>query len=64
MEKYKKYSIVSVSFMLILTIGTMLITYIIDPYFHYHAPNENFNYSIDNQRYQNNGILYLLRLLF
>ena len=31
--------------------------YYVDPYFHYHKPNINLNYTISNQRYQNNGIL-------
>lgn len=30
---------------------------IVDPYFHFHAPLEGVSYPIDNQRYQNHGIL-------
>lgn len=33
------------------------ITAFIDPFFHYHAPLSFLNYTLDNQRYQNNGIL-------
>lgn len=32
-------------------------TIIIDPYFHYHAPLESLQYPINNERYQNNGIV-------
>lgn len=31
--------------------------FIIDPYFHYHAPIEGYSYTIGNERYQNNGIV-------
>lgn len=30
---------------------------IIDPYFHYHKPLPGINYKLDNERYQNNGIV-------
>lgn len=33
------------------------ITVIVDPYFHYHAPLEVLEYPLDNQRYQNDGIV-------
>ena len=33
------------------------ITVIVDPYFHYHAPLEFLEYPLDNQRYQNDGIV-------
>jgi len=29
----------------------------IDPFFHYHKPNNKFYYTLSNQRYQNNGVL-------
>lgn len=32
-------------------------TALIDPFFHYHAPLPGLQYPIDNQRYQNDGIL-------
>ncbi len=32
-------------------------TAVIDPFFHYHAPLEQLEYPIDNQRYQNDGIV-------
>lgn len=44
--------------------GTMLIvgaiaalTYIIDPYFHFHKPTENISYRIYDERFVNDGIL-------
>lgn len=30
---------------------------IVDPCFHYHSPIENLNYTLENERYQNDGIL-------
>lgn len=33
------------------------ITAVVDPFFHYHAPLTEMEYPINNQRYQNNGIL-------
>lgn len=33
-----------------------LITYCIDPLFHYHAPLEGLNYCLSSERYQNDGI--------
>lgn len=44
-----------------LTMGILLLcagaTALIDPFFHYHAPLAGLQYPIDNQRYQNDGIL-------
>ena len=34
-----------------------IMTVVIDPYFHYHKPLPGFKYIIDNQRYQNDGIV-------
>lgn len=33
------------------------ITFIIDPFFHYHAPLKQLQYPINNERYQNDGIV-------
>lgn len=33
------------------------LTYEIDPYFHFHAPRDGVSYVLNNERYQNNGIL-------
>lgn len=34
-----------------------LITVIIDPFFHFHSPIKGLQYPIDNERYQNDGIV-------
>lgn len=46
-------------FFLILTIllsGTAVLQATVDPYFHYHAPQEGRYYDLNNERYQNDGI--------
>lgn len=44
-----------------LALGILLLcagaTALIDPFFHYHPPLDGLQYPIDNQRYQNDGIL-------
>ena len=56
MNESKKFIIqcIVVSVSLLLVLGS--ITVYIDPYFHYHGPLEKFEYPIDNERYQNDGI--------
>lgn len=49
----KYYSIIFISIMILL--GMVVI--VIDPYFHYHKPLAILSYPIDNERYQNNGIV-------
>lgn len=44
------------TFLLLLT-GIGGLTAVIDPYFHYHKPLESLEYSIYNERYQNDGIV-------
>ncbi len=34
-----------------------VLVYIVDPYFHYHKPFKNITYVLNNQRYQNDGIV-------
>lgn len=57
MRKSTKWLIAFVSlFLAILAIiGTFMV--IIDPYFHYHKPLAGLGYSLENERYQNNGIV-------
>ena len=47
--------------MLVLLAGILIcvsvLTAVIDPFFHYHAPLEGLEYPIDNQRYQNDVIV-------
>ena len=58
MEKKNIIWIVSTLFLLLMVfIILSVITIYIDPLFHYHAPLENYSYSINNERYQNDGIL-------
>ena len=53
----KKWSICLLSLWLVLLICAAVLTGVIDPFFHYHAPLESLEYPIHNQRYQNDGIV-------
>lgn len=53
----KKFSLISIGITLLMLIAFALPTIIIDPYFHYHKPLKGLNYPVDNQRYQNDGML-------
>lgn len=58
MEKLsKKFSLFCIftSFIILFMLGTLV--YIIDPYFHYHKPYKGISYVLNNQRYQNDGIV-------
>lgn len=57
MNKYKRYSLITIFTTLFLIFFVMFYTYITDPLFHYHSPNLHFKLSIHNERYQNDGIL-------
>lgn len=50
----KKFSFISLGLTMV---AFAIPTIVIDPYFHYHAPLENLEYPINNQRYQNDGML-------
>lgn len=52
-KKWGKYAIV---FLVVLLFGSALLTYIVDPYFHFHKPIEGMTYRLYEQRYINNGI--------
>lgn len=54
---YKAFFIASLSFLLalLLVMGGVMVA--VDPFFHYHAPLDNIDYKIHDQRYQNDGIL-------
>lgn len=47
--------VLSATFFMLLCLGG--ITIMIDPFFHYHAPLNSLQYPIDNERYQNDGIM-------
>ena len=57
MNRYKKWSIAFFA----VFVGALLLlggaTAVIDPYFHYHKPLDGLAYPINNERYQNNGII-------
>lgn len=53
----KKWSICLLSLWLILLLCTAILTGFVDPFFHYHAPVPQLQYPINNQRYQNDGIV-------
>lgn len=53
----KKWTMMFILAVSILLLGLGSVTVVIDPYFHYHKPLSNLQYVIENQRYQNNGIV-------
>lgn len=53
----KLWSILCVCLSLILLIGFAVPTVVIDPFFHFHAPRKDLSYPLNNQRYQNDGIV-------
>lgn len=53
----KKWCICTMVFTLVLVLVSGILTTVIDPFFHYHAPLESLQYPINNQRYQNDGIV-------
>lgn len=53
----KKFAVISLGLTILSLVVFALPIIIIDPYFHYHAPLKNLEYPIDNQRYQNDGML-------
>ena len=57
MSHSKKWSICCLVFALVILTAAGAMTTVIDPFFHYHAPLDGLQYPIDNQRYQNDGIV-------
>lgn len=57
MNQNKKWALFSLSITLILLLCAGIFTGIVDPFFHFHAPLESLEYPINNQRYQNDGIV-------
>lgn len=53
----KKWGIAFIVITMVLLIGLGVITIVIDPYFHYHSPLNNLQYPINDERYQNDGIV-------
>lgn len=57
MSKSTKWIIGFVSFFMMILVAVGIFMVIIDPYFHYHKPLDGLGYSLENERYQNNGIV-------
>lgn len=57
MKSNKKWSIAVLSSVFILLAGLGTVTAAVDPYFHYHAPLDSLEYPINDERYQNDGIV-------
>lgn len=53
----KKYVISCLVSIIVVLLLIAVINYIFDPFLHYHKPFDWVSYELNNQRYQNNGIL-------
>ena len=56
MNPFKKFFLTGLVTVAILLVGVMALVVYIDPFFHYHAPLEDFPYLVDNQLSQNPGM--------
>lgn len=56
MNKFKKWTISTIAFILILLLLTAALVIVVDPFFQYHAPLKDFPYLVDNQLSQNPGM--------
>lgn len=56
-KKLRNWLIFVIALCLTALIFTGTIIAVVDPYFHYHKPLSCIGYKLDNERYQNNGIL-------
>lgn len=52
----KKWGVWAISIFSLMIVFIALITYIVDPYFHYHEPLNGISYRLYEQRYINDGI--------
>lgn len=57
MNRNKTWCVSTLALLILILAVTAAMTGIIDPFFHYHAPLEGLQYPLNNQRYQNNGIV-------
>lgn len=55
-KTWKKFLIQEIVITTLLMLAVAGLVIFVDPFFHYHAPHENFSYILDNERYQNDGI--------
>ena len=53
----KTWSMCFLALVMVLLVSAAVFTGVIDPFFHYHGPLETLAYPIQNQRYQNDGIV-------
>lgn len=53
----KLWSILCILLVFVILAGFALPTAVIDPYFHFHGPRDDLSYPLNNQRYQNDGIV-------
>jgi len=56
-KKLKKWLISVIVLVLAALLCSGVLIAVVDPYFHYHKPLAAFGYALDNERYQNNGIV-------
>ncbi len=52
----RKIMRIIIGIFLTIILGCSLLTIVVDPYFHFHAPLPVMNYPLNNERYQNYGI--------
>ena len=52
----RKWGICAMAGLAVLVACMALLTYIVDPYFHYHAPLKGIRYRLYEQQYINDGI--------
>lgn len=57
MKNSKIWSVLTIGITLLCLVFVGGFTAFVDPMFHYHSPLERLEYPIDNQRYQNDGIV-------
>lgn len=57
MQKHKTWIICTVLAFLSVCFGFAAVTVYIDPFFHYHKPLSKYEYPLNDERYQNNGIV-------
>lgn len=57
MRSSKKWIIAFISFFVLILLITGSFMVVVDPYFHFHKPLPGVGYTLDNERYQNNGIV-------
>lgn len=57
MNKSKTWCICTLALLGVILLAAGSLTAVIDPFFHYHQPLEQLQYPINNERYQNDGIV-------